>query len=114
MLALLQTPVTFKMAFDPLNEFLRTRVERGRRLLQEESHRGSRDLQVSGGEAPLASEQPASVVVGGSHRPVLPSLFALQLFVEGMDFTVEMHHIFLNSWRLPRLFLSRKEQQQVR
>ncbi len=88
-----------------LSEFDRKRLEKGRRLLQEsEEHRGCRDLQV-----------------GHRHRsfqpsPLAPQLAApccVQLYVEGMDLTVQLHRIFLDDSGQRRQGLTAQEKLQV-
>ena len=88
-----------------LSQFDRDRLEKGRRLLQEsEEHRGSRDLQA---RPPAACRSPRPA------QRCSPSPCHLQMFVESMDLTVQLHRIFLDDSGRQRQGLTSRENQEV-
>ena len=92
-----------------LREFERERLEKGRRLLQEsEEHRGSRDLRAG---PPAACPSPRPARRQPAAHPAAPC--CVQLYVESLDLTAQMHCIFLDDSGRQRQGLTAEEKLQV-
>ena len=94
-----------------LREFDRERLEKGRRLLQEsEEHRGSWDLQA---RPPAACRSPRPACRSPHPAAHHAAPCCVQLYVEGMDLTVQLHRIFLDDSSRQRQGLTAQEKLQV-
>lgn len=109
-----------------LDEFVRERLEKGRRLLAEsEDFRGSTDLQVgrrcawhTSGQLPQPTLPAAKgMCIGRATLPVLTHNWlccTLQLFLEYMDSVEQLQQLWMEAPHVPRQGLSARQKEQVR